>query len=397
MAFAPDVHVFPGGRVDAADGDGPLFARSVVTPADAAAAMGGDVDPAVALAAHIAAIRELFEEAGVLLAEVGRSGARVAAARSALLRGEATWPAIADDLDLRLRTDLLVPLSRWVTPSGYPRRFDARFFAAALPDGAEPTFEGDEVAAHAWLRPTDALAAMAEGRLAMWLPTSTTLQHLEHARSIEEIRARLAPGPLGPVVVEEVSSEVTRIVMPAGGGVAGQPVCAYLVGRRRFVLVDPGDPTGPALDRAMELAASRGGAIEAVALTSVDPDHAAGAEAVAETLGIPVFTGTGGGVPLPYAVRELADLEVLAAGDVPLRAAATPGPRPDHVAFLGDSNGFVLSGDLDGIRGARSIPGPSDEAARAASLDRVRRLAPGATLLTGHPRDRDVDRIERSR
>jgi glyoxylase-like metal-dependent hydrolase (beta-lactamase superfamily II) len=147
----------------------------------------------------------------------------------------------------------------------------------------------------------------------------------------------------------------------------------------------------------MELAASRGGAIEAVALTNVDPDHAAGAEAVAETLGIPVFTGTGGGVPLPYAVRELADLEVLAAGDVPLRAAATPGPRPDHVAFLGDSNGFVLSGDLDGIRGARSIPGPSDEAARAASLDRVRRLAPGATLLTGHPRDRDVDRIERSR
>jgi glyoxylase-like metal-dependent hydrolase (beta-lactamase superfamily II)/8-oxo-dGTP pyrophosphatase MutT (NUDIX family) len=397
MAFAPDVHVFPGGRVDAADGDGPLFARSVVTPADAAAAMGGDVDPAVALAAHIAAIRELFEEAGVLLAEVGRSGARVAAARSALLRGEATWPTIADDLDLRLRTDLLVPLSRWVTPAGYPRRFDARFFAAALPDGAEPTFEGDEVAAHAWLRPTDALAAMAEGRLAMWLPTSTTLQHLEHARSIEEIRARLAPGPLGPVVVEEVSSEVTRIVMPAGGGVAGQPVCAYLVGRRRFVLVDPGDPTGPALERAMELAASRGGAIEAVALTNVDPDHAAGAEAVAETLGIPVFTGTGGGVPLPYAVRELADLEVLAAGDVPLRAAATPGPRPDHVAFLGDSNGFVLSGDLDGIRGARSIPGPSDEAARAASLDRVRRLAPGATLLTGHPRDRDVDRIERSR
>ena len=397
MAFAPDVHVFPGGRVDAADGDGPLFARSVVTPADAAAAMGGDVDPAVALAAHIAAIRELFEEAGVLLADVGGSGSRVAAVRSALLRGEATWPTIADDLDLRLRTDLLVPLSRWVTPAGYPRRFDARFFAAALPDGAEPTFEGDEVAAHAWLRPTDALAAMAEGRLAMWLPTSTTLQHLEHARSIEEIRARMAPGPLGPVVVEEVSSEVTRIVMPAGGGVAGQPVCAYLVGRRRFVLVDPGDPTGPALERAMELAASRGGAIEAVALTNVDPDHAAGAEAVAETLGIPVFTGTGGGVPLPYAVRELADLEVLAAGDVPLRAAATPGPRPDHVAFLGDSNDFVLSGDLDGIRGARSIPGPSDEAARAASLDRVRRLAPGATLLTGHPRDRDVDRIERSR
>ena len=91
-----------------------------------------------------------------------------------------------------------------------------------------------------------------------------------------EIRERLAPGRLGDVVVEPVSDAVTRIVMPAGGGVAGQPVNAYLVGRRRFVLVDPGDPTGPALDRAIALAAERGGTIEAIALTHVDPDHAAG-------------------------------------------------------------------------------------------------------------------------
>ncbi len=110
------------------------------------------------------------------------------------------------------------------------RRFDARFFAAALPAGADATLEGDEVVAHAWRRPTDALEAMADGRLAMWLPTSTTLQQLEHARSVEEIRARLAPGTLGPVEVEEPVPGVTRIVMPAGGGVAGQPVCAYLAG-----------------------------------------------------------------------------------------------------------------------------------------------------------------------
>jgi glyoxylase-like metal-dependent hydrolase (beta-lactamase superfamily II) len=151
------------------------------------------------------------------------------------------------------------------------------------------------------------------------------------------------------------------------------------------VLVDPGDPTGPALDRALEIATSRGGAIEAVALTHVDPDHAAGTEAVAERLGIPVLTGPGGGGPLPYAVRELADLERLDAGDIGLRAVLTPGPRPDHVAYISDAGEFAVIGDLDGPRGARSILGPPDEAAWAVSLDRLARLTPTARRLTGHP------------
>ena len=385
MAFAADVHVFPGGRVDPADGDPGLAARSAITPVEAALALGGDLAPEVALAAHLAAVRELFEEAGVLLADTDAAAGTVRAGRSALLRGEATLASLSSELDLRLRTDLLVPLSRWVTPPILPRRFDARFFAALLPDGVEPSFEGDEVVAYAWLRPTDALGAMSDGRFSMWLPTSTTLQQLEHARSIEEIRERLAPGSLGPIAVEELSPEVTRIVMPAGGGVAGQPVSAYLVGRHRFVLIDPGDPTGPALERALEIASARGGAIEAVALTHVDADHAAGAEAVAERLGIPVLTGPGGGGPLPYPVRELADREVLDAADVPLRVVLAPGPRPDHVAFLVGDGAFVVTGDLDGVRGARSIPGPPDPPAWASSLERVERRAPGARRLPGHP------------
>ena len=389
MAFAPGVHVFPGGRVDPADSAASLVARSAISPVEAAAALGGDLAPGPAHAAHVAAIRELFEEAGVLLADVGGPepgrDARIGAARSALVRGETTLAELADDLDLRLRTDRLVPLSRWVTPPSMPRRFDARFFAATLPPGTEATFEGDEVAAHAWLRPTDALAAMAAGRLAMWLPTSTTLQQLEHARSIEEIRDRLAPGPLGQIEVAEAADGVTRIVMPAGGGVAGQPVSAYLVGRRRFVLVDPGDPSGPALDRALALAHARGGAIEAIALTHVDPDHAAGAQAVAEILGIPVFVGPGGGASLPYVTRELRDLDMLDAGDIGLQVLSTPGLRRDHVALVDAGGRFVIAGDLDGVRGARSIPGPVDPAVLAASVARVRAVAPEAVWLAGHP------------
>jgi glyoxylase-like metal-dependent hydrolase (beta-lactamase superfamily II)/8-oxo-dGTP pyrophosphatase MutT (NUDIX family) len=382
--------------VDPADGAASLVARSAISPAEAAAGLGGDLAPGSALAAHVAAIRELFEEAGVLLADVGGSvngrEARIGAARSALVRGETTMVEVADDLDLRLRTDRLVPLSRWVTPGSMPRRFDARFFAAILPPGADATFEGDEVVAHAWLRPTDALAAMAAGRLALWLPTSTTLQQLEHARSIDEIRERLAPGRLGPIEVTEAVAGASRIIMPAGGGVAGQPVSAYLVGRRRFVLVDPGDPSGPALDRALELARELGGSIAAVALTHVDPDHAAGAQAVAEILGIPVLVGPGGGASLPYATFELGDLDLLDAGDIELRVFSTPGLRRDHLAFVDAAARFVIAGDLDGVRGARSIAGPVDLPALAASVERVRAAAPDAVWLTGHPADHEPGR-----
>ena len=385
MVFAPDMHVFPGGRVDASDAHPALAARSVVSANAASERLGGDLAPATALAAHVAAIREAFEEVGVLLADHA-PGADLEGARLRLLADPGAFSAIADALDLRLRTDLLIPLSRWVTPSSMPRRFDARFFAAAFPAGAAVTLVGDEVSAEAWHRPRDALESMAAGDLGMWLPTSTTLQQLAYARSIEDIGARLAPGRLGDVVVEEVAADVVRIEMPAGGGVAGQPVNAYLVGREASVLVDPGDPTGEALDRAIEIAAARapGGRIVAVALTHADADHAAGAEALAEQLGSPVLVGPGGGRHLPYETRELGDGEIIGQGDVGLLVVATPGPRPDHVAFVVGEGQVVIAGDLDGVRGARSILGPPDKAAWHRSAAALRSVAPAARWLPGH-------------
>jgi glyoxylase-like metal-dependent hydrolase (beta-lactamase superfamily II)/8-oxo-dGTP pyrophosphatase MutT (NUDIX family) len=384
MAFAAGMHVFPGGRVDADDGSPPLLERSALGMAAAAARLGGDLEPDAALATHIAAIRELWEECGVLLADTSATFDAVAAARAALLDGSASFAALAAELDLVLRTDLLVPLSRWVTPPGYPRRFDARFFAAVLPDAGLASIASDEVVAIDWHTPRAALDAMADGGLAMWLPTSTTLQQLEHVRSSDDL-ARLAPGPIGPVSVDDVAADVVRIVMPAGGGVAGQPVCAYLVGRRRLVLVDPGDPTGLGLERCLEIVAARGGTIEAIALTHVDPDHHAGAEALAERLAVPVLAGPRGGRELPYDVIEVGDGAVVEQCDVGLTVLATPGPRPDHVALLVGERSAVLTGDLDGIRGARSIPGPADETAWAASRARVDALGDRAVRLGGHP------------
>jgi glyoxylase-like metal-dependent hydrolase (beta-lactamase superfamily II)/8-oxo-dGTP pyrophosphatase MutT (NUDIX family) len=395
MAFAPDVHVFPGGRVDAADADPRLQARSVVTGAAAASGLGGDLGPSEALAAHVAAIREAFEEVGILLADVGRPGDLVSARRQ-LLRTPGSFPALADELDLRLRTDRLVPLSRWVTPPTLGRRFDARFFAAAAPEEASVTLVGDEVAAHAWHRPIDALESMRSGGLAMWLPTSTTLAQLVHIRSIDDVRARLSPRRLGSVAVGSIADDIVRIEMPAGGGVAGQPINAYLVGRRRCVLIDPGDPTGDGLDRAIEEAALRGATIVAIALTHADPDHAAGAEALREQLGVEVFVGPGGRRHLPYPAGELGDGAVVDVGDVALRVVMTPGPAPEHLAFVVGEGQFAVTGDLDGRRGARSVPGPPDEAAWQRSVAALRAAAPGATWLGGHPPIDSGEMIEHS-
>jgi glyoxylase-like metal-dependent hydrolase (beta-lactamase superfamily II) len=195
----------------------------------------------------------------------------------------------------------------------------------------------------------------------------------------------MAPGRLGGVVVEQISDDIVRIEMPAGGGVAGQPVNAYLVGREQFVLIDPGDPTGEGLDRAVAEAAQRGGSIVAIALTHADADHAAGAESLREQLGIDVFVGPGGGRYLPHPVREVSDGAFAELGDVPTRVVETAGPAPEHLAFIVGDGRFLVSGDLDRRRGARSLVGPSDEGAWQRSVAVLRSAAPEATWLGGHP------------
>ena len=391
MAFAADLHVFPGGRVDRADADPRALRRSALSGEAAAMRLGGGVSPTEALAAHLAAIRELFEEVGVLLAD-GSAGAAdppaddVRELRARFLAGELTLADLGDELGLRFRTDLLVPIGHWTTPPVMPRRFDTRFFAAELPPGAEPSFDEGEVVDLRWLTAADALEAMGDGSIGMWVPTSATLQQLEHARDLDEVaRAiRLGPAMSPPRVVAE-SDVVTRAVLGGAGAVPGQPVNAYLVGRREIVAVDPGDPSDEAASTLLAAAESRGGRIAAIALTHVDPDHAAGAEGLALRLEVPILTGPGAGAPLPYDVVELADGSRLPAGDISLTVVETPGPRPDHVAYLlrEEEPPMVIAGDLVGGRADRAILGPPDEAAWRESLRRLTGHRPGR-LLPGH-------------
>jgi glyoxylase-like metal-dependent hydrolase (beta-lactamase superfamily II) len=125
----------------------------------------------------------------------------------------------------------------------------------------------------------------------------------------------------------------------------------------------------------------------AVALTHLDPDHAAGAEALAEQLDVPVLASPARARDLPYDVVALSDDGRIDVGDVPLRVIATPGPTPDHLAFVVGDGGLVITGDLDGTRGAKAILAPTDTAAWDASRVRLRADVPAARWLGGHPTD----------
>ena len=382
MAFAPDLHVFPGGRIDPADRDPRLAARSTLDGRTAAMRLGGNLEPDDALAAHVAALRELFEETGLLLAEPAAGSRDSLTLRDKLLDRTTTFAAAVEELDVRLRTDLLIPIGHWTTPPVMPTRFDTWFFAAALPVGdVELSFDAREVVAHRWLRPRAALDAMASGDLDMWIPTSATLQQIEHATGIDEIRRRIVFGTVAAprVIVERPG--LARLVLSSAGAVPGRTVNAYLVGDRDRVIVDPGDPSDEAAAAIIAAAEQDEGRLVGIALTHVDPDHAAGAEALGLRLELPILGGPGAGRDVGFDVRELADGEPLP-GDGGWKTLLTPGPRRDHLAFVA-ADGSMLVGDLVGERAGQAIPGPPDEAATGRSRDRVHGLSP-PTVYPGH-------------
>lgn len=376
MAFGPGIHVFPGGAVDDADRDPELAARSVLAASACAEAWAGDLAPAVALAHAVAAIRELYEEAGVLLAEDARGALPDPAAVEAAHGAREGFASLVQRLDLRLRTDRLVPLSRWVTPPGAAsRRYDVRFFVADAADGAGFRLDDREVAAHAWMTPAAAIDECRAERIELWAPTATTLAQVAPARRAAEVRATLSP--LGPALVPEVEAVapgVVRVRMHGAGGIPGATACAYVVGRRRLVVVDPGDPNEPAADAILGVAAGLGATIEAILLTAAEPSHAAGTVGLAIRAGAGVWAGPGTGREIWFGIRHLADGEAVPAGDIVIRAMETPGTHHGHLALDVPEAGVVLTGDLDGAGRGCAGPGARDDSALGRSRTAVESL-----------------------
>lgn len=183
MAFAPGAYVFPGGSVDAADGD-PLIAWSGPEPAEFGERLGCPAAHARALVC--AAVRETFEETGVLLAGTPDGTPAVPGEgwdedRAALAAGAVTFAELLSRRGLVLLAGLLTPWARWITPEAEPRRFDARFFAAALPPGQSAVGHQAEADRTAWLRPAAAIEAARTGSMLLLPPTATTLHEFAAA------------------------------------------------------------------------------------------------------------------------------------------------------------------------------------------------------------------------
>ena len=182
MAFAPGAVVFPGGSVDARDAD-----TDVGWAGPDAAEWGRLLDAPAGLAGVLvcAAVRETFEESGVLLAGpaagpvVGSTaGQDWETGRAALLAGSTSLAGLLAGRGLVLRSDLLRPWSRWVTPVTEERRYDTRFFAAALPPGQQARDVSGEADRAGWFRPGEALAAARRGEIMLLPPTAVTLGEL---------------------------------------------------------------------------------------------------------------------------------------------------------------------------------------------------------------------------
>jgi len=247
-AFMASAYVYPGGKLDARDAT-PETARHCRGRDDASARAafepaGTRLDDDVALAPGegvgvlVAAIREVFEESGVLLAsdasgqmlsfEVPEVRARFEAHRSALNAGTLSMTALAEAEGLTFSLDALRYFAHWITPAIEPRRFNARFFIARAPEGQEPLHDAAETVESQWVTPSEALALYAAGTIQLAPPTMRTLEDMAAYRSVDALLAGL-PGERLPALMprfEELDGMMTLLLpgdplYPSEGPVSG--------------------------------------------------------------------------------------------------------------------------------------------------------------------------------
>ena len=218
--FVPGMHVFPGGGIDDTDF---LFKNNNLCKCFDDSAASGTLGLACdGLAYWAAAIREAFEESGLLLARDGRGetlslrdaaiARRFAEHRRRLNAGTVAFPDLLQAEDLQLAADQLTYFAHWITPVGLPRRYDTRFFMAEAPEGQEPLQDEQETIAAAWVSPGEALSRHHRGEFEMRTPTVRTLEDFADYDSVASLRRGLAARRDVRVQLPRIAADGRRIL-----------------------------------------------------------------------------------------------------------------------------------------------------------------------------------------
>jgi len=368
MAFMGGWYAFPGGGLGRADrevsldgepsglGLGPPGAGIPEKVLDGVGELGPEMPAGLA----VCAVRELFEETGVLPL-AGEPPAGLATAKRAMLAGETTFAELVVDLDLEIAADRLVYAGRWLTPPLGPLRFDNRFFLLQWDSRQrwQPAAEGGEAELGEWIEPRRALERWRRGELLTAPPILHLLTVLAEDGPKDGIGRLLDPSEanLGPYRRLEFSPGVVMFPLPTPTLPPASRTNTFLLGTSDAVLVDPGCPHEEELERLLtSLATARellGRRVGAIWLTHHHPDHVGGLGWLRRRLDCPVLCH-----PLTaerLAERgiavdgSLADGERFTLGDDPpftLRVIHTPGHARGHLCFLEENRDVLIAGDM---------------------------------------------------
>jgi endoribonuclease LACTB2 len=339
LTFLGGFDAFPGGSVDAVD-DGVGIDRQ-----------------------KSAALRELFEEVGVLVADGAErlSPTSREALRKELVVGKgAGWAAMLAEHGWRLSDAALVPMGRWVTPPYTPMRFDAMYYAVAAPPGQEAVVWPGELTRCEWVRPRDAVARHHKGELFITYPVMETLRRIVDCDD-DVLAAAGQMTAKGYVSYPHAGGEMIAGVYMVPGRTPTLPPAThtntFVLGGADLVVVDPATPyedEQAGLIAFLEHLESEGGTVREIWLTHHHIDHVGAVARVQERFGVPVAAHrlTAAEVAGELTVKRLID-----DGDVQKlrghggvvrewRALHTPGHTRGHVCFYEPELGSLLSGDL---------------------------------------------------
>ncbi len=233
--FMGGVHVFPGGKLDDTDRAPALLERLVGEEPTSIAHRMDERNAAQAAGLMIAAVRETFEEAGLVLGTC-REGCDFARERQRLHDG-AAFSDFAATVGLSVDPQTLVPYARWITPEVESYRFDTRFFVAVTPEGQQATHDGTETTSATWLRPEQALSQMRDSTIQLAPPTLRTLEWLADFRRPEDALQDAASRP-PPLIRPQVVVQDDGWFLALPGDPAHPESEQVIPGPTRLVFID---------------------------------------------------------------------------------------------------------------------------------------------------------------